>query len=133
MTIGRSLCIGLGLAALAGAAPAAANDIPPMTRQQMLERADLVVLATREQCFEPAPHDAYCRDRMRVVATIKGGGEVFAFTLGQSGAAEDSGTDCCRPGRLYLMYLSGGDGRYMSVRGTFGVVDVTQAPIAPEG
>jgi hypothetical protein len=127
MIVGRSICIGMGLAALVGAAPLAANGLPRLTREQLLERADLVVIARPMECPVLPARGAPCPDSMQVVVTVKGNPAIVAFAFSQSPMME-ARVDCCRPGRLYLMYLRERGPGYGSVNGASGVIDLSENP-----
>jgi len=117
-------------AAMAGAAPAAANLVVDMTFAEKMAQSELVVIATATANHRRSRETWSSTATLTVLRTLKGeaGPEIEVLT---SSRIAEMDPHCCEVGATYLMFLSRlPDGRLASVHGAFGMVQIGGRPNA---
>jgi len=118
------------LAGLA-AGPVAGNAVIPMSQDELIKKASLIVVAQVAECSDAPKPSSSAPCRLRVLATIKGKApaalvlERTYFVAPGAILSEMSISQCCESGHVYLMYLKPFENRYLSINGYHAVKDVT--------
>lgn len=116
----------LALAGVLAASPVQANGLREPTFAEKMALADLVLVGTVMRADGPAVAGFGLADTatLTVLNTMKGAA-MDTITVSTSSTVAELNPQCCEVGATYLMFLRRTpDGRYISVRGIYGMVRI---------